>query len=280
MHSRIVPDGLIFDVDGVLIDVHRSYPEVIREGIRLGWYFLLDREVPSASPFSDEHLRIAKRHPGFNDDYDIAWTLLAAAASSGANSLAEAFPSPETWEHAINTCPRNEDISAWVVATFGDIPLRGETRRLCEELYFGLDYEPIRKAPLRYVRGTGLWRNETPELSGHWSSLPLPCGIYTGRPRDELTLALEKLGWQDFPSHLCVTPEDGILKPSPEGLRLLAERMGSISPFYFGDARSDLEAQILFGRGCFIAIGDVLADHSPHRASLQDALNELDTLCP
>ncbi len=280
MYSRTAPDSFIFDVDGVLINVRRSYPEVIREGIRLGWHHLLGRKDVLSSPFCDEHLRVTKRHPGFNDDYDIAWAFLAAAASSGKTSLDEAFPSPKDWERTLNSCPRDKDIAPWVIASFGNGPSREETRRLCEELYFGSDYERIRKASPRYARGAGLWRSETPELSLHWSSLPLPCGIYTGRPRDELALALEKLGWQDFPSHLCITPEDGILKPSPEGLRLLAERMKSLFPLYFGDAQSDLEAQLRFGRGLFVAIGDVLTDHSPRRNSLREALNELDELCP
>ncbi len=36
MKIDFVPDAFIFDVDGVLLNVERSFPEVIRQGIQKG----------------------------------------------------------------------------------------------------------------------------------------------------------------------------------------------------------------------------------------------------
>ena len=97
-------------------------------------------------------------------------------------------------------------------------------------------------------------------LSTHWTKLPLPAGIYTGRPASELVLALRALQWDDLPEKHAVTADSGILKPSPEGFRLLGRVLGGDTPLYFGDAESDRAALAAYGRGMFVAIGDILTD--------------------
>jgi len=85
----------------------------------------------------------------------------------------------------------------------------------------------------------------------------------------------EKLGWEDFPRENTVAADDGILKPSPEGLILMAGRLGASSPLYFGDTESDLMAHRSFGRGGFVAVGSVLTEWRPRYPSAEEALLDL-----
>ena len=247
-------DMIVFDVDGVLLDTSRSYPCVIREAIRWGFGRFLGG-IAEGTGFTMEHFHASKHHPAFNDDYDIAWALLSAAAAG------RRLPSPDRWADMLSGFA-GTDVIEWVGRSFGDRVDRQAVRDLCEELYFG-------DAELRRIRGvapkygpdaSGFWRAERPMLSSHWSELPLPAGIYTGRPAPELALALRTLQWEDLPEERAVTADSGVLKPSPDGFRLLGRVLGGAAPLYFGDAESDRAALAAYGRGMFVAIGDILTD--------------------
>jgi hypothetical protein len=129
--------------------------------------------------------------------------------------------------------------------------------------------------PPSLVKCRGLWRFERPYLGLSWHNLALPAGIYTGRYKYELELALKILGWEDFPSEPAVTAEEGIKKPSPKGLEIICKRLNSKKPLYFGDAGSDRESMEKLGYGTFIAIGDVLKDAPIKFPDVQTALESL-----
>lgn len=234
------PDALIFDVDGVLLDVRESFPEVIRLSVLEGWEKHCGG-VSDAPGYTPEHARILKRHGSFNDDYDIAWALLSMAAGTGGRALSQAFPSPERLASEVKTL--DGDLVAWVASRYGDKAPRGEIRAMCARRYF-----------------SEMYKLEKPMLRCHWKELPLPAAVYTGRNGVEWELAKKALGWEDFPEELVINSDSGILKPSPEGLRLLCERLGAANPAFFGDTGSDMLAAKAFGRGYFVAVGDLLPD--------------------
>lgn len=248
MKNLFIPDALIFDVDGVLLNVEKSFPEVIRQGILKGWESICGG-ISDAGGYTAEHERILKRHGAFNDDYDIAWTLLSISAHTGKKKLSEAFPSPGKLISELHQFEGN--VTSWVQARYGSIVPRTPVREMCAELYSGGE-------------SGGLHKLEVPMLSCHWSELPLPVGIYTGRNLAEWELAKESLGWQDFPAEKIIHSDSGILKPSPRGLEVLCETLGVKAPVFFGDTASDMKAQAAFGRGKFAAIGELLpeAEHS------------------
>lgn len=74
--------GLVFDVDGVLIDTSCSFPAAVSGAVRFYLSHFLNFRS-SENIFTGDHYRGAKLHPGFNDDYDIAWIFLSWVASSG-----------------------------------------------------------------------------------------------------------------------------------------------------------------------------------------------------
>ena len=91
MKTNFKADALIFDIDGVLLDVTRSFPEVIRQAVFGGWEKFCGG-ISDTPGYNAGHERVLKRHGAFNDDYDIAWTLLSMAAASGEKLLSKALP--------------------------------------------------------------------------------------------------------------------------------------------------------------------------------------------
>ncbi|SMG30746.1 HAD family hydrolase [Dethiosulfovibrio salsuginis] len=274
--SPLKADCIIFDVDGVLMDTAKSFPEVIRESIPRVWEHILGRNNDS-SPFTVRHFEVSKRFSFLNDDYDICWGILSLAAAKGKNGLDESFPTPWEWEEKLKEAEDSgQTFTAWVKESIGDILPYEQTRKICEELYFGEEktLEILRRKPV-FEGDPGLWRNERPLLNRNWRKIPLPVGIYTGRSRKELSLALLALGWEDLPGDRAVCSDDGIKKPSPEGLETVCHRLGKSWPLFFGDTASDRAALKAFGRGDFIAIGNILKDSEFRFSKVEDAIRAL-----
>ena len=270
LKQKPVHDIIIFDVDGVLIDTSRSFSEVVARAVRWAWTVHLGRKGAEKS-FTERHFALTKTHPAFNDDYDLAWAAACcvAASSSGKCTLSESLPSPEDWRFMLDGCS-DMDVPSWVKRTFGELVERDVIRRVCDELYFGTEQSDeggLLPSPVK-----GLQENETPMISMHWSSLPVPSGIYTGRSAKELSPALERIGWQDFPQRMIITSDSGITKPSPLGLKILCDATGASNPLFLGDTQSDRQTVQSFGRGEFAAIGSFLQDERNRYATTEEAL--------
>lgn len=242
MKDEFKADALIFDIDGVLLDVTKSFPEVIRRCVADGWEKFCGG-VTDCAGYGPEHEWVMKRHGSFNDDYDLAWTLLSMAAASGEKLLSRALPSPERLAEEL--ADFRAPLVEWVLGKYGGLVPRGESRAMCAGLYGGAD---------------GLYKLEKPMLARRWDELGLPVAIYSGRNAYEWDLAKKTLGWEDFPDERIIHSDHGILKPSPEGLEILCGRIGASSPVFFGDTASDMKAQAAFGRGRFAAVGRLLPE--------------------
>jgi phosphoglycolate phosphatase-like HAD superfamily hydrolase len=69
-------DLLIFDMDGVLIDVSKSYRETIRQTIHIYLNTCLGFKVGKKGPISEEDITLFKSISGFNNDWDLTSGLL------------------------------------------------------------------------------------------------------------------------------------------------------------------------------------------------------------
>ncbi len=253
-------DALIFDVDGVLLDVSRSFPEVIRRSIRDGFVSFCGGETDSEG-YTPEHEKILKLHGAFNDDYDLAWSLLSMAAADGSKRLSQAFPPPKKLAEELKTF--SGSVKEWTLARYGALIPRKEFRKYCDDLYLGTK------------DSKGLHLLETPQIHAKWNEMPLPVGLYTGRDRKELACAYESLGWQPLPEENVIHRETGICKPSPKGLEILCERFDAENPLFFGDTASDMMAYNAFGKGVFVAIGCLLQEAENRFADCDTALKAL-----
>jgi HAD superfamily phosphatase len=69
-------DLLIFDMDGVLIDVTKSYRETIRKTVLIYLERCLGFEMGNKEPVSEEDIALFKSAGGFNNDWDLTSGLL------------------------------------------------------------------------------------------------------------------------------------------------------------------------------------------------------------
>lgn len=274
--SPLKADCVIFDIDGVLMDSSESYPNVLREAIPRIWESVLGRKS-GQSPFTIRHFETSKRFQALNDDYDICYGLLSLAASKKNDVLEDSFPTPWEWGEAMADQEESgTPFVQWVQETWGDSVPYQEVREICEEIYFGDEKtrELLNREP-HFKGNSGLWTRERPLLQRHWSKISLPTGIYTGRTRQELSLALEALDWADLPAERSVCSDDGIKKPSAAGFSVLCRTMETSWPLFFGDSASDSTALKNFGSGDFIAIGAILKDSEFRFRSVEDAMRAL-----
>ena len=256
--NNINPDCLIFDVDGVLMEALESFPEMIRIVVEREW--AREGGVCDAPGYSLSHNAVFKRHGAFNDDYDIAWTLLNIAFTRGAR-LSLAIPSPGELERLLGGC--GADCVSWLRANYEEKFDRDRIIALCESVYFGED------------GNEGTWKLEKPKLRASWRDLPLPAYVYTGRNTREWRMAQKALRWEDLPDERVINKDDGVAKPSPEGLARICRRFGHERPLFFGDTASDREAARAFGHGWFAAIGSLLPDEPLRFDETEEALRVL-----
>lgn len=251
-------EGLVFDVDGVLIDTSRSFFRVVSSAVDIYLSRFLSVDLPEKI-FAFEHYRRAKMNPMFNDDYDIAWFFLCWVASTSAILCGEKHPDQDDWGNVLHSCLEDPAVSGESI--FKKTADRTTVRKICEELYFGHDLYRLHSGLVpEFTASLGAWNDERPIINRKWDCFGRPVGIYTGRSAAEMTLALRVLGWNGFPEEFCVTSADGIKKPSPDGLFILERLMGVSELFFFGDTESDREAFARYGRGRFFPIGEVLSD--------------------
>ena len=254
--AEISPDCIVFDVDGVLVDSKTSYREVIRRIVEREWE-KAGRNADAAG-YSPEMNDIMKNHGSFNDDYDIAWTLLNIAFDNESENLSEALPPPKKMREML--APYKGECADWIpklARVRFDI---AAVRVWGQELYVGTDDEP------------GRWTSDRPMFTADWRRLPLPAYVYTGRDMKEWRLAQKTLSWQNFPDERVVQVDMGIKKPSSEGLEYFCRKFGHERPVYLGDTAGDKLSYDAFGRGWFVAIGDMIPDAGVRFPDVESAL--------
>lgn len=236
-------DTVVFDVDGVLIDVRGSYRRVVGEVAA----FAVERLYglrPSEPLVSDEDVGAFKRAGGFNDDWDLAYALTALSLARlrgrlGTASLADLVA---------RSGGRGLD---WLHEVVGaeDRPDYATIHRIFDELYWGADLlrERLGLTPQYAPGAPGLLRTERPLLPpGALDELAArgiaKLGLLTGRVRVEMAMALEILGFRDpatVPFRAIVTAEDG-RKPDPSTLARIIESLRPRAGLYVGDTADDL----------------------------------------
>ncbi len=240
-------DALVFDVDGVLLDVHRSFWDAIL--LTTKRYLALNSLT---SPFvpRKKHIKFLKMAGGFNNDWDVTSALILM-------SLAYSFGYPldlkELAEEIYKRGGGLEQLEAILEEKIpGDFPQirslldRSTVERLFKEIYAGketplvYDFQPEFVSP----NWEGLYKKEVVLLRPE--NIPPfinKIGLFTGRTAGETTLALRMTGFSSFiPQQFIITADDGLNKPDRKRLKELANRMGAKRAIYVGDALDDLRS--------------------------------------
>lgn len=251
-------DAVIFDVDGVLLNVSGSFRKVIAATTQyfltrtLGW-------PGGGEYFTSDQTELFKRAGGFNNDWALAecaiFLFLCKAAASGETSYQalRALP-PTVAEYAAEIGRRGggeENAVACLADAFPEDVIdtakamwdKPVIEQIFMEMYAGrthckrvYGFEP---SLVDQERGELLNEQviiETPALTGRYKY-----GIVSGRLRGELEVAMEMTGLGDLvPISATITADDGLHKPDPNGLVELANRMGFANAAFVGDTLDDM----------------------------------------
>ncbi|USG99134.1 hydrolase [Thermococcus argininiproducens] len=201
---------LIFDVDGVLIDVSESYDLATKFTVE---YFL--KELGREKEIDVEIIRKLRRKGAFGDDFKVSEALIGFALNGNVEEFVECFPEGEGIK--------------WVRKRFGTIVEPDEIERIFNTFYLGEYYKE------RAFDFDGLWKKEKPIVKRELlerASEKFKLAVITGRNRLELKLAEELIG---FHFESAVTRELYI-KPDPKALWHLVRGENGV---YIGDTIND-----------------------------------------
>lgn len=235
-------DAVVTDIDGVLVDTSESYHRAIVDAVDVVYGETIERAdtqaFKNAGGFNNDWrvteaaaLWVLARREGYEEDID-AYTDAIAATGGGLDAatsvLRQALPD-ETWKKVRQ---------AWEPT---------ELRRVFQWLYLGPErYHELEADPPPQHR---------PEAGGYIADEPIliaddtrdflvgtyPLGVLTGRPRQEATIALERLRLSP-PAEWVLTMDDWTGgKPDPAGLMNIASAMGADRVLYVGDELDDVE---------------------------------------
>ena len=248
-------DAVIFDVDGVLLDTHGSYPQVIAEVVR--HYLRQQFEWPDAPELvSAQDTEAFKLVGGFNSDWALArgatlyalwrtlrfgrddWTADRSAGPAIAEFTAR-LPGPGLQAvHQLLASVGPDEVVREVESRYDGATID----RLCCEYYGGSDHcrAMFGFEPEAY-RGPGLCNRERPRLDTRLIPPPLRVGVYTGRVAGgEVEFALDKAGLRERCLPAAVITGDRWRKPDPQGLREAARHLRPRLGLFVGDNLDDL----------------------------------------
>lgn len=224
-------DLVVFDVDGVLVDDHRSWPAAVAETARR---FLGERSEPWVTPGEIVALKAAG---GFNSDFDVAaavvWARRAGIADISTAAAGVAAQGGGLGRLCAALGLRPEPEMAEIAAVAGEV--YAGSARVAE--MFGAE-------PQLDPRAEGVWQLEEPLVRPEEILLlPVPKAIYTGRTLGELGVALSRFGFAHFfPDNFRVTCDGPYQKPDGGALVYLAQAAHASSVLMVGDNVDDLRA--------------------------------------
>ncbi|MFW5945387.1 MAG: HAD family hydrolase [Candidatus Natronoplasma sp.] len=202
---------LVFDIDGVLIDVTQSFDKTVKRTFE----FLSDE---SGFEISLEFIRELRKKGIFGDDFKLTEAIIRGSKE---------FDSAEKMMYNLR---ENRDIR-WVRNEWSEDVNEGELIKVFNSFYLGYKYDK------RLFDFEGFWKEERSiidiKLLERADDL-FRVGAVTGRDRSELRLAEDILGYE-FEEY--ITRED-YLKPDPKALEAL---VGTENGFLVGDTLSDRE---------------------------------------
>ncbi|MBP9820506.1 aminotransferase class I/II-fold pyridoxal phosphate-dependent enzyme, partial [Candidatus Woesebacteria bacterium] len=226
-------DAVIFDMDGVLIDVSKSYRKAIE---------LTVNQVSQGKSISQNEVSLIKQVEGFNNDWDASYALTKL--------VNENVPRKQWAEFAKKLLPidREDSLYKKMFEAFQTYYLGS---KLFQERY-------QKQAPFMYLNG--LISKEKclidPSLLDQLVRANYKLAIATGRPKFEAIEAITKAQLTRFFSNKnIVALEDAAReKPAPDPLLEAQRKVRAKNPVYIGDSPNDILASLRAQMAC-ISIG-------------------------
>jgi HAD superfamily phosphatase len=249
-------DAVIFDMDGVLLDISGSIRVVNCLAVPFYLRTVLGWPAPDTMLTSAD-IELFKNAGGFNDDWDLSYALVL-------HYLVKGHEYPDVTLETLNILPPSlrrftakiKEHGGWLSAAesmlldglsrddreaiVGHYD-KGKIKRIFQELMGGEHCQRLYGFAPTLYHGPG-WINKDRVLLDP-TRVPddKKLGVQTGRTRPEAELGMEFTGLDKrIAPEFVVTKDDGFQKPEPDGLLKLAKRMGFRQAIYIGDTLDDL----------------------------------------
>jgi phosphoglycolate phosphatase-like HAD superfamily hydrolase len=226
-----LPDAIVFDVDGVLVETQSSYIEAVARTVQ--WLLTSELGLVDDGPAIDAAtIRTWKRTGHWNDDWDLSYAMydwLSHASGSTTTHRRRSGGDPEAasraerpidsarWEHVRGIFEEIYNGTAVATARFGVPPLVGQERGLAETERVLLEAGLLRELALMGIDKVGIVTGRSlPDWDAVRARIPLPV---------ETAVA---------------TMEDG-RKPDIAPLRKVVAALRPRAFYALGDTLSDLE---------------------------------------
>ena len=249
-------DAIIFDMDGVLIDISRSIRVVNCLAVPYFLRTVLGWPAPD-DLLTSADIELFKNAGGFNDDLDLTYALVLFYIAKGRENPSAAPETLNVFQPNLNRFAARVKERGGGVKAAEDIMFEHLTRddklavetdyrkHLIKQVFlemFAGEHSPriYGFAPTLYT-GSGYINQDMPLLDLTRLPADKTLGIQTGRTLEEARFGLEMCGLLDrIPAVNIVTQSDGFKKPHPGGLAALAKRLGVLHAVYIGDTWDDL----------------------------------------
>ena len=251
-------DTIIFDIDGVLVDVSSSYHQTIIDTVQ--YYFYNFINMQGRENLVDKNTITAfKMIGGFNNDWELAaaislyylWKMKEYHAKSMKELKEKHLSIDDFINENLSKGGGLAQLTTWVKDNSSNVDEvfalwnKKKIFQIAKEFYagekncfqlYGFHPEIVLQTKGNIEKEIILIESEISEILKNY-----PVGILTGRKRTETSLIMEKIGWRSWiDTGIVVTSEDYSTKPSPDGLNSLLEKFQSRMGLYIGDTMDDL----------------------------------------
>ena len=250
-------DTLVFDIDGVLIDVRDSYREGVCRTVQFYFKEIL-RFQGSQNLINPEEVKYFKMAGGFNNDWDLSSAVvlfyLMKAEDNNLKNIDELRSNkPDIKTFTTRILPPGGGLGKVVDLVEKNWGTKGKIfnqwdkeliTKIFKEIYAGEEYcFDIYGFNPSLIKSEGLIEKEKIIIDKKKKDFlqNYSIGILTGRNKREARVALERLGCEDnvFDGKI-ITADDGLGKPHPQGLKKLSASLKTKLGIYVGDLWDDL----------------------------------------
>lgn len=240
--KKINCDGIIFDIDGVLIDATTSFREVNKITVQ----YILKNKYNQKIEVSDEDVKMMKSIPGFNSDWDLSFALTKL--------LLKGIPRKD-FKDKVNKVSKKIQRSPEYI----------EIQDVYETFYWGSRiFSKLRQRQAPFIFKQGFVNNEFLLINKNLLKLlsrKYKLGVASGRTKFETLYGFERFKLLNlFPEKYLVTGDDTNQKPDPASLLEAKKRMKVQIPIYIGDTINDVLAAKNAGMPCIFVGKEKLGD--------------------
>jgi HAD superfamily phosphatase len=254
--DNLTYDCVLFDIDGVLVDIRKSYNAAIKETVDYVLKFITGNSFRTL--VTDQIILKFRQSGGFNNDTDTSYAIILAILANPPKSISQgrkfltqvAENSDESGYISVEKFLAIYGIDKWKKVLTYPAPVKDSMlARVFDEIFYGPDL--FRKQdhlePKYWTTGRPLIKNDRLAVSAKTMKklnkmFKGKLAIVSGRSRLAAEYSLQPI-IKYFNSDACVFLEDKkrkYAKPSPYAVKHAMKVMGARTAVYVGDSAEDL----------------------------------------